>query len=73
MKIITSEPREALTYEKIPENCVFTHTGPKLVWYLKLCDGKGAVSLGTAVLHPNEDFTISGDKFYLVDAELVIK
>ena len=73
MNIITSEPREALPYEKIPENCIFTRPGPELVGYLKLCDGKGAVSLGSATLHPNKDFTTGDNKFYLVDAELVIK
>lgn len=73
MKIIAPEPRKALEYDEIPDGSVFMFSLANPVYFLKLCDGDGAVSLQGTRLHPASDFTHEGKKFYLVDAELVIK
>lgn len=73
MKIITPEPPKALEYNEIPDGSVFKLSLTNPVYFLKLCDGNGAVSLIGTRLHPASDFTHEGKKFFIVDAELVIK
>lgn len=73
MKIVTPEPPKALEYNEIPDGSVFKFSLTNPVYFLKLCDDKGAVSLTGTRLHPASDFAYEGNKFYLVDAELVIK
>ena len=73
MKIIIHDPSKALEYDEIPDGSVFDFPIGKSVYFLKLRNGDGAVSLQNSDLYPASNFVCEGKKFYLVDAELVIK